>query len=495
MDKATPRGLLKGLLAGLTLWYLSASFLLPVTQDEAYYFDWARHLYWGYFDHPPGVALLGLGVQWFPSSAFAARLGNLLAALGLLWAALRFYRACGLPSKALFLALVLVGTSFPGLAVGVLATPDTPLALCWMLALHESLIALRGARRRWLSAGLFTGLGLLSKYTMVLIGPVFLWAMLRADRKALKTPWPYLGFCLAMLVFLPNLVWNAQHDWISIRFQLGHGFSTTVGDAFRTPATQAPRDLIQDFSSLMGYLGMQLGLWGGIGLIGLWFLPRLPRGMQTLDPPARILLIAGSLFPLGFFGLISLFSAVEANWPVPYLLSAAPLLALALRDQGRWVLGGAALNLLIAGLLVYQGATAKLPLPDSQNRILRETHGFADLAREAAQLSGPIFSDRYQTIAQLRFYQPDLRINQWPRWTRPSEYLRGTLSPPITREEIQRAGGFWLLLSQPLTPVLAGYTSRNVRDLLDCPSKPLSDRARCEQPLHRWRIIRYVPTE
>ena len=490
-----PGGRLNLLLAGLALWYLSASFLLPVLQDEAYYFDWARHLHWGYFDHPPGVALLGLGVQWFPSTPLAARLGNVLAALGLLWAALRFYRACGLRGKTLFLALLLASTSFPGLTVGVLATPDTPLALCWVLALHEALKALRGARRHWLSAGLFTGLGLLSKYTMVLIGPVFLWALLWVDRKALRTPWPYLGFLLAVLVFLPNLIWNAQHDWISIRFQLGHGFSTTLGDAFRTPATQAPRDLIQDFSSLMGYLGMQLGLWGGIGLIALRFLPRLPRRMQTLDPAARALLIAGSLFPLGFFGLVSFFSAVEANWPVPYLLSAAPLLALVLRTHWRWVLGGAAVNLLVAALLLYQGVTARLPLPDSQNRILRETHGFAELAREAAQLSGPIFSDRYQTIAQLRFYQPALRINQWPRWTRPSEYLRGTLSLPITPEEIQRAGGFWLLLSQPLTPVLAGYTSRNVRDLLDCPGKPLSPHTLCDQPLHRWRIIRYVPTE
>jgi len=70
------------LICGLVAWRLAIAALIPVTQDEAYYFDWARHLAWGYFDHPPGVALLGLGVRLEPGSVFMARLGGLLAQLG-----------------------------------------------------------------------------------------------------------------------------------------------------------------------------------------------------------------------------------------------------------------------------------------------------------------------------------------------------------------------------------------------------------------------------
>jgi len=76
----TPRqawGLLLALIAAMTAWRLGVAAILPVTQDEAYYFDWARSLAWGYFDHPPGVALLGIGTWLAPArSALAARAGT-----------------------------------------------------------------------------------------------------------------------------------------------------------------------------------------------------------------------------------------------------------------------------------------------------------------------------------------------------------------------------------------------------------------------------------
>jgi len=59
----SPWPLVAGLILAMTLWHLGAAVLLPVTQDEAYYFDWARSLSWGYFDHPPGVAAVGLGTR------------------------------------------------------------------------------------------------------------------------------------------------------------------------------------------------------------------------------------------------------------------------------------------------------------------------------------------------------------------------------------------------------------------------------------------------
>ena len=67
------------LIGAITLWRLLMAWVVPVTQDEAYYFDWARSLAWGYFDHPPGVALLGIGVRIAPGSVLAARLGGVLA--------------------------------------------------------------------------------------------------------------------------------------------------------------------------------------------------------------------------------------------------------------------------------------------------------------------------------------------------------------------------------------------------------------------------------
>ncbi len=261
----------------VTAWRLLIAGAVPVTQDEAYYFNWAQSLAWGYFDHPPGVALLGIGSWIAPGSAFAARLGAIIAGtltLLILW---RFYRACGLTrGRDLLLAMVLAAGTVPGMISGVITTPDTVLALCWALALHEALAALQGSRRRWLTAGLATGLGLLGKYTMVVIGPVFLWAILLADPRALRTPWPYLGGLLALLLFLPNIAWNANNDWLTMRFQFGHGFSADTGSvvlaadslpaatgpmAYSPPQT-GPMTPADRLASLGGYLGSQLAFWG-----------------------------------------------------------------------------------------------------------------------------------------------------------------------------------------------------------------------------------------
>ncbi|AFL73719.1 glycosyltransferase family 39 protein [Thiocystis violascens] len=505
------------LILAMTVWRLAIAALMPVTQDEAYYFDWARSLAWGYFDHPPGVAFLGLGTLLEPGSAFMARLGGLIAGTLTLLVLARFYRNCGLTdNRDLTLALILAFATLPGLAGGVLTTPDTALALGWALALHEGERALAGERRRWLTAGVAIGLGLLGKYTMVLIGPIFLWAILRADWRALRTPWPYLGALMALLVFAPNLLWNANQDWLTMRFQFGHGFSTEMGPLASAPAGAidhaGPESPGARLASLFGYLGTQLAFWGLIGL-PLLLAPWLARWGKSArldgDPPsspserlaqspaflphARVLLSAATVFPLGFFALVATMSDVEANWPIMYLLTAAPLAAVWLRRVRRWVFAAAAVNLLLVSLYAVHAATGALPLPDSQNRILRETHGFTELARIGAELDAPVYADRYQTAAMLRFHQPDLDTSQWPGLTRPSEYLRGQIAPRVDPETV--AGPFWLVTRFGAPPAIAGFSVETQRTLFDCPAAPLRETpvTPCRHPLHVWHLYCYTP--
>lgn len=504
----------------VTLWRLALAWLLPVTQDEAYYFDWARSLSWGYFDHPPGVAALGLGTWLAPGSALAGRLGTLIAATLTLIVLVSFYRRCGLNSgPAPLLALVLAAATVPGLGGGVIATPDTGLALCWALALHEALAALQGDRRRWLSAGVAVGLGLLAKYPMVLIGPVFLWALVRTDPKALRTPWPYLGGLLALLVFTPHLMWNAEHDWVTMRFQLGHGFSSETGplvssalpEAVRIPAPVAdegPQTLAERAESVLGYLGTQAALWGLLLIpLAAAALSRTPTAegsdAQTLDPRAGPLLWAGALFPLLFFGWIASLSSPEANWPLTYLMSAAPLAALAMTRVATWVWVAALGNALLLTLYALHAATATLPLGDKLDRVLRETHGFRELAGRAATLDGPVFADTYQTAAMLRFYQPGLAVTQWPGVTRPSEYLRGVIATPVPLSQVRAAGGFWLVGRGSYPPQIPGFAPEALRRLIDCKGASLTEVAAdaaqhddpCPRPLHRWQLVRYIATD
>lgn len=503
----------------VTLWRLALAWVLPVTQDEAYYFDWARSLAWGYFDHPPGVALLGLGTLLAPGSALAGRLGTLIAATLTMIVLVSFYRRCGARDEGLGLALILAVATIPGLGVGVIATPDTGLALCWALALHEALAALQGDRRRWLGAGLAVGLGLLAKYPMVLIGPVFLWALMRTDPRALRTPWPYLGGLVALLVFTPHLLWNAEHGWVTMRFQLGHGFASETGpllaqglpDAVRGPSPvvdDLPRTLGERLGGVLDYLGTQAALWGLLLIPAVAALvPRRPAGpgkkavaRGALDPKARPLLWAGALFPLLFFAWIASLARPEANWPAVYLLSAAPLAALALRRMAAWVRVAAAGNAVLVGLYALHAATAALPLGDGADRILRETHGYRDLAERVAALDGPVFADGYQTAAMLRFYQPHLALTQWPGVTRPSEYLRGVIAPTPTLEQVRAAGGFWLVGRKASPADIPGFAAEPRLVLIDCKGSPLVETAPgspqeleppCPRPLHRWQLVRY----
>jgi len=492
------------LVIGMTAWRLFAAALLPVTQDEAYYFDWARHLTWGYFDHPPGVALLGMGIWLAPGSALAARLGALLAGALTLVVLARLYVHSGLTRRDdLSLALVLVFTTLAGLVGGFITTPDSVLALAWALTLHEAERALAGDRRRWLSAGVAAGLGLLGKYTMGLIGPVLLWAILRTDPRALRTPWPYLGGLLALVVFTPNLAWNAQHDWVTLRFQFGHGFATdsgplagAAGEAGATITHSASVSAADAAANLISFLGGQLGLWGllALPLLAVPWLARRPvadGGRPAPLPHGRPLLLAAALFPLVFFALVSLRSDVEPNWPAMYLLAAPALLAPLLRRMRHWVLGLALVNLLLVTLYAVHGATAALPLPDSQNRILRETHGFRELAEVAGELDAPVYADRYQLAAMLRFYRPDLATTQWPGITRPSEYLRGVIAPRVDPGAITEP--LWLVTRAPRPPPIHGLVPRVTRTLSDCPGLPLSeaDPPPCARPLHRWHLHRY----
>jgi hypothetical protein len=524
---ATIRRLIAFILA-VTLWHLAVAWLLPVTQDEAYYFDWARTLSWGYFDHPPGVALLGVTGRLAPGSVLAARLGTVAAATLTLIVLAAFYRRCGLQQgSGPLIALVLVATTAPGLAGGILTTPDTGLALCWALGLHEALAALQGDRRRWLGAGLATGLGLLSKYHMILIGPVFLWALVRSDPKALRTPWPYLGGLLALLVFAPHLLWGADNDWITMRFQFGHGFATETGPLVTSPLPGAVRPdaatlaegtltLGARVGGVLTYLGTQIALWGlllvpvAAGLIlgynpttiepEAQSQPPISPESPELDPVALPLLWAGALFPLVFFAWIASLSAPEANWPIVYLLCAAPLAAAALRPVRTWVWVAAVANVALLTLYAVHAATAALPLGEGTDRILRETHGYPELARRVDALDGPVFAGGYQIAAMLRFYQPRSTLTQWPGVTRPSEYLRGVIAPTPTLGNLTTTGGFWLVQRRANPAEIPGFTPKETRVLIDCkgaglvettPGSAQEANPPCRRPLHVWQLVRY----
>lgn len=512
------------LLGGLTM---------PVVQDEAYYFHWARFLDLGYFDHPPMVAWWAALGNLFPGSGFWSRFGTMMFAILLIPLTISLCREAGLRDRSrLWVALLLFHVNLGGILFGFLATPDAPLIFFWTLALHESIVALHRDPRRWLTAGLATGLGLWGKYTMSLIGPVFLWGLLRDKNQGLKSPWPYLGGVVALLVLAPHLYWNSQHHWISLKFQFGHGIQGThevdlelgtdlpaplplvknseefkVGDYFMTPEDRdkppkpektAGQKLVQ---RLQDFATSQALIWGGllIPLVAAWRQNRRSRSQNNdgLYPAARHILTAAVVVPLGVFGLIALSKPIEANWPAIYLLGAGILLAGTWTFNLRSVQIAAALNVLLIAVLILH---AHVPLPTKgRDRVLFETSGYQDLATFLQSQSLPILADTYQNVAMLSFYMPNRAITQWPDITRHSEITRRPAMNPHSLKDL-KASGFILVSEQEYPPRLPGFQMASVREVRDCRHggqkvslafETPTFTPPCRNVLHRWFIIHY----
>ncbi len=521
---------------------LIAAVFFPIILDESYYFLWAKRLALGYFDHPPGVAYLSALGYLLPLQYLGPRLGTVLLGIASLLLALRLFWACGLRSlSTLFIASLLFKASIGGISSGFLATPDALLIFFWLLALHEALFALKGEERRWLSAGLATGCGLLSKYAMVLIGPIFLFALWQDPRHSLRRPWPYLGGFLAFLILAPNLYWNASHGWHSFAFQLRRLLPITISEQVDLPTplldvisgpewelaqklarleVEQSVDTLQEdeeenkglsnkirislgseqklITRILEFLGGLLILWGFllIPLTGLLRCKRHDASEVALDPQAQRLLNNAVWVPIIFFGIISLFTKVEANWTAIYMLAAAPLMAPYLLPKIRSITIAALLNALVILLLVVHGVH---PLWTQKNDyILKETSGFEKLAQYVRTLEAPLFVDSYQLLSMIRFYQPQQLVYQWPGINRPSEWTTNSalVYPPL---ELQTKKEFWLLSTESIPPRFASFQPITMERIRDCAkegflqihsSRPQHIKERCHA-VHTWTLVHY----
>src|SRR5206468_6243415 len=109
--------------------------------------------------------------------------------------------------------------------------PDTAL-IPFALAMIWTLVRLVESDdgRWWLAAGVFAGLAMLSKFTAAMLLPAVVAFMLVPDwrRRWLLSPYPWCAALIALLLFLPVLIWNVQHDWASFRFQFVRATATHV---------------------------------------------------------------------------------------------------------------------------------------------------------------------------------------------------------------------------------------------------------------------------
>ncbi len=399
--------------------------------DEAYYWVWGQQLDLGYYDHPPLVAwLIRASTTLLGDSELGVRALCVLLGVGAV-------ALLGISSRRPWIT-TLACASLPLFALGgLLATPDVPLLFGWALCLAG---LVRGGRW-WLLAGLGAGVAILGKHTGLMLLPL----MLLARPKELRSPWPWLGLGVTLLVLLPHVAWLAQHDWITLRFQAGHGLG--VG--------QESADAIPGLSGLGIFLAGQVGLVSPLlfaCFVAYWAVGWMDRGVLRLW-----WLLSFPVF--AFFAVASVFQPAEANWPAPaYLAASVGLAHLSARwRRVAWVgIGFAAVT---SGLLTVHALRPLWPLPKDPTLSLVG----GEVLGQAVQAWGiePVYTTRYQEASWIRFYGgvhaeplPGVgRVSQYDLWPPHPEPEHALFVRPWRRTPPHKTQEWWRDREGPNTVV------------------------------------------
>ncbi|WP_428031279.1 glycosyltransferase family 39 protein [Ancylobacter sp.] len=475
-------------IAALLAWRLVLAAFVPLVPDEAYYALWAQGLSAGYFDHPPMIAFFIRGGQMLVGdTALGVRLLCVLSAVPASWFVWRAAEETLDHPGAGALAAVLYNATIFGFLGMTLATPDAPLALfCAAMAWCAARLVRAPGPFWWLAMGLATGLALQSKYSALMLAGAFALAVLALAplRRQLLTPWPWVAALVAVLVFLPNLVWNGEHHWQTFSKQGGR---VTAQAAFR------PLFLPEFVGSQIALATPLIFLFAVIGL-----LPRGARAFRMRAGWALVLILL--LVPLAYFAVHALRGRVEGNWvgflyPLLAVAAAAGMLAPAPARPG-WLDGrlGARLKRatvpLALGLVLVLGLYAlflPVPLGGAKDAVLRMTRGWPDYAaaidakrREIG--ASAILTNDYQLTAMLKRQLPGVTVQQFDERARYA-FMN---EPPVLEQE----GPLLLVLSSYRSLKLIQETFGDRRDVGEV-SRHFGDVVL--PPVRLFRLGRAVP--
>jgi 4-amino-4-deoxy-L-arabinose transferase-like glycosyltransferase len=190
-----------------------------IHRDELATLDDARHLAWGYVAYPPVTPFFGrLSLILFGPTLPGFRLFAALAqAVALVLTGLMAKEMGGGRGAQLVAAFAGVPFCLGGGALMQYVSFDY---LCWVLAAYFMVrLLVSGDPRWWLAIGAAIGFGMFSKYTIGVFAVGIVAGVLFTDtRRYLRSKWLWYGVALSILIFLPNLLWQAQNHFISVDF-------------------------------------------------------------------------------------------------------------------------------------------------------------------------------------------------------------------------------------------------------------------------------------
>ncbi|MBI5874714.1 MAG: glycosyltransferase family 39 protein [Deltaproteobacteria bacterium] len=409
-----------------------------LSPDEAHYWDWSRRLDLSYYSKGPMVAyVIAFFTKIGGNNEVSVRIGAVIIAAIVSLTLYTVTRDIFNSERAGFFAGLLPSITPLYAAGSVLMTTDAPFIMFWGLAIYfcrKALVTEKGGY--WHLTGIAVGLGLLSKYTMALIFPCLLLYLLfyREDRFHLKKKEPYIAFIISLVIFSPVIIWNIQHDFVTLRHTMGQA--------------HVERGPILSIASAVEFLGSQIGVLTPFVFLAVMY-GTLKTGIAGFRQRQRdyLLLFFTSMPVFLFFLAKSLQADVEANWAAPAYFTAFACVGIYdgiyERFRGnlkKWAGLGLAVMLftgLLATTITYFPGLLKLAgLKDIEakapiNRVIAWKElglKVGDIYNGMAKNSETfILSDTYQMTSELAFYIPDnpvaynvnlgnRRMNQYDIW-------------------------------------------------------------------------------
>lgn len=382
------------------IWGLSFLFSLlyiayiPVATDEAYYWNWSRHLALSYYDAPPMIAyLLRMMTSVFGTHRWSL---ELLAVLGVAASSWMVYKladrmfSAAVAEKSLLIFVLLPVVQ----ATNIISTPDVPLMFFWIACLYTLWNWLQTNNTHWLYfSGALLGCGLLAKYSMILLVPsIFFFLLCSKERGQLLNIHLYLALLLAMLIFSPVVIWNAQHHWLSFGFQWHHGVHAS-----------APISAYYTGRFLLG----ELAAFNPVFLLLLAYsLLRYCRCFRDFRLQFLLWPFAVTFF---FFFIQAMRAHSQMNWSLPAFISASILLAYFVETfRLKLILyGGVFLSLVAIVLCKFPMAFLNLP---SDAIVIHKFFGYDSLIKTIAPVvpkNTVLLSDSYQNASELAFHLPN----------------------------------------------------------------------------------------
>ncbi len=417
------------IIAALTLFRFVAQHFSIVDLDveEAQYWDWSRHLAFGYFSKPPLIAWVNaLSGLVCGSSAECIRSPAPLFYFGTSLLVFLTTKELYGGRAALWAGLICIlapGASFSARIM----TTDVPLLFFWALALLAYVKLMRGRSWRWgVVLAIAFGLGLLVKYAMAyFVAGVLVAGIVSQDaRQLLRKPVLWLALVGGALMLAPNILWNVENHFATAN------------------ATAAYVHLSLSLAVPLGFVAAQFGVAGPITFGALLVLFAY-FGSRNLNGDDRAML-AFAVPPLLIIVLNGIWSgAANANWAAPALISAFVVTTGVLVRARMWrtlaaslAIGAIAQGVLFAGDTVADDLT--LPLLGKNADVYERVTGWDDLADKVRDLASSskaasVAVDSRWEASTLNYYlRDDLPVLVWEGAPWPRNHFEKTY--PLTAD-------------------------------------------------------------